>query len=140
MTNTYSLGSSSKYYKHIYAAGGTFAGNVGITGSLEVNGYSIKVGFSTYGNKHLFSDTFGRSSVLTKEDLKDLGSILERSTYIGHAELTHERNDNITHFYYYKAELHGKTIKLNVAKDEEKQPNGKNRIKYYLYSITDINE
>lgn len=105
-----------------------------------VDGGSIKVGFSTYGNKHLFSDTFGRSSVLTKEDLKDLGSILERSTYIGHAELTHKRNDNITHFYYYKAELHGKTIKLNVAKDEEKQPNGKNRIKYYLYSVNDINE
>lgn len=101
---------------------------------------SIKVGFSTYGNKHLYSDTFGRSSVLTKEDLKDLGAVLERSTYLDHAELTHERNDNITHFYYYKAELHGRMVRLNVAKDEERQPNGKIRVKYYLYSINDIRE
>ena len=101
---------------------------------------SIKVGFSTYGNKHLYSDTFGRSSVLTKEDLKDLGAVLERSTYLDHAELTHVRNDNITHFYYYKAELHGRMVRLNVAKDEERQPNGKIRVKYYLYSINDIRE
>lgn len=30
----------------------------------------INVGFNKYGNKHLLSDTFGRSSVLQKEDLK----------------------------------------------------------------------
>ena len=100
----------------------------------------IKVGFSTYGNKHLFSDTFGRSSVLAKEDLKDLGGILEKSTYIGHAELTHGRNDNITHFYYYKAELHGRTIKLNVAKEVRRRRNGLAFAEYYLYSINDIKE
>jgi len=101
---------------------------------------TIKVGFSKYGNKHLFSDTFGRSSVLKKEDLKNLGEVLQRSQYIDHSELMHERKDNITHFYYYKAELHGKTVRLNVAKDEEQQPNGKKRIAYYLYSINDIRE
>lgn len=105
-----------------------------------VDGGSIRIGFSTYGNKHLFSDTFGRSSVLTKEDLKDMGGILERSVYIGHAELVHERNDNITHFYYYKAELHGRTIKLNVAKEVRFRPNGKPRIEYYVYSVNDIKE
>ena len=99
---------------------------------------TIKVGFSTYGNKHLFSDTFGRSSVLTKEDLKDLGTLLENSTYINHAELTHERNDDITHFYYYKTELHGRTIRLNVAKQIYNRPNGQTEVRYFLYSVNDI--
>ena len=106
----------------------------------QIEGGSIKVGFSTYGNKHLFSDTFGRSLVLTKEDLKDLGAVLERSTYIDHAELTHGRNDNITHFYYYKAELHGRMVRLNVAKDVRVRRNGRIIVDYYLYSINDINE
>lgn len=39
----------------------------------------IKVGFSTYGNKHLFSDTFGRSKVLEKEDLVSLDKVLHLS-------------------------------------------------------------
>lgn len=101
---------------------------------------TIKVGFSTYGNKHLFSDTFGRSSVLTKEDLKDLGTLLENSTYIDDSALTHPRRDNIVHFYYYKAELHGHNVRLNVAKDVEELDNGRILVKYYLYSINDINE
>ena len=101
---------------------------------------SIKVGFSTYGNKHLFSDTFGRSSVLTKEDLKDLGSILESSTFMDESVLTHPRRDNITHFYYYKAELHGRAVRLNVAKEVRFRPNGKPRTTYFLYSVNDINE
>lgn len=101
---------------------------------------SIRVGFSTYGNKHLFSDTFGRSSVLTKEDLKDLGTLLKNSTYLDESALTHPRRDNITHFYYYKAELHGRTVRLNVAKDVEELRNGRIIVKYYLYSVNDINE
>lgn len=101
---------------------------------------TIKVGFSTYGNKHLYSDTFSRSKVLTKEDLKNLGTLLQNSTYIDNAKLTHQRRDNITHFYYYKAELHGHTIRLNVAKDVEELNNGQIIVKYYLYSINDIKE
>ena len=101
---------------------------------------TIKVGFSTYGNKHLFSDTFGRSRVLLKEDLKDLGALLENSTYIDDSALTHPRADNIEHFYYYKAELHGRTVRLNVAKEVKHRDSGHIVIKYYLYSINDINE
>lgn len=101
---------------------------------------TIKVGFSTYGNKHLFSDTFGRSRVLLKEDLKDLGTLLENSTYIDDSALTHPRVDNIEHFYYYKAELHGRTVRLNVAKEVKHRDSGHIVIKYYLYSINDINE
>lgn len=101
---------------------------------------TIKVGFSTYGNKHLFSDTFGRSKVLLKQDLKDLGTLLEGSTYIDDSALTHPRADNIEHFYYYKAELHGRTVRLNVAKEVKHRDSGHIVIKYYLYSINDINE
>lgn len=106
----------------------------------ETNDKAIKVGFSTYGNKHLYSDTFSRSKVLTKDDLKDLGGLLEESTFIGEAELTHGRNDNIEHFYYYKAELHGRTVRLNVAKEVKRRMDGHIFIKYYLYSINDIKD
>ena len=101
---------------------------------------TINVGFSTHGNKHLFSDTFGRSRVLSKEDLKDLGTLLEGSTYIDDADLTYPRADNIEHFYYYKAELHGRIVRLNVAKEVKHRDSGHITIKYYLYSINDINE
>ena len=101
---------------------------------------TIKVGFSSYGNKHLFSDTFGRSSVLQKDDLKQLGDLLESSTFIDDAELTHQRNDNITHFYYYEARLHERRVRLNVAKEVKVRNNGHIVTKYYLYSINDINE
>lgn len=101
---------------------------------------TIKVGFSSYGNKHLFSDTFGRSSILQKEDLKDLGSLLENSRFIDDAELTHQRNDNITHFYYYETRLHGRRVRLNVAKEVKVRNNGHIVTKYFLYSINDINE
>lgn len=101
---------------------------------------TVKVGFSSYGNKHLFSDTFGRSKALQKDDLKHLGSILESSTFVDEAALTHQRNDNITHFYYYEAKLRGKRIRLNVAKEVKIRNNGHIITKYYLYSINDINE
>ena len=101
---------------------------------------TIKVGFSSYGNKHLFSDTFGRSSILQKEDLKTLGSLLENSRFVDDAELTHHRNDNITHFYYYETRLHGRRVRLNVAKEVKVRNNGHVLTKYYLYSINDINE
>ena len=111
-----------------------------ITHEKPIDEGIIKVGFSTYGNKHLFSDTFGRSRVLLKEDLKDLGALLENSTYIDDSALTYPRADNIEHFYYYKAELHGRTVRLNVAKDVEELRNGRINVKYYLYSVNDINE
>ena len=101
---------------------------------------TIKVGFSTYGNKHLFSDTFGRSKVLEKDDLASLDKVLRKATFIDSSLLTHTRKDNIQEFYYYKAELHGKKVRLNVAKEVRFRPNGKPRTTYYLYSINDINE
>lgn len=102
------------------------------------DGQDIQIGFSAYGNKHLFSDTFGRSWTLTKEDLKNLGNLLERSTYDGESALTHPRNDNIEHFYYFKTILRGQEIRLNVAKKVETFRNGRTRVGYFLYSVNDI--
>lgn len=102
------------------------------------DGNSISVGFNTYGNKHLFSDTFGRSSVLTKDDLKDLATLLEDATFIEDSALTHPRSDNIQHFYYFKTKLRGHEIRLNVAKKVETFQNGKVRVSHFLYSINDI--
>ena len=98
----------------------------------------ILVGFSTYGNKHLFSDTFGRTSVLTKDDLKNLDELLAESSYVGESGLTHPRKDNIRHFYYFKTTLRGQEIRLNVAKKVETDPHGHTRISYFLYSVNDI--
>ena len=99
---------------------------------------TIKVGFSTYGNKHLFSDTFGRSKVLEKEDLASLDKVLHKATFIGSSPLTHKRTDGVDHFYYFEGEIRGKKIRLNVARKADRKDNGFVRITYFLYSINDI--
>lgn len=99
---------------------------------------SIQVGFTAYGNKHLFSDTFGRSRVLTKDDLKDLDTLLANAVYDGESELTHPRNDDIQHFYYFKTSLRGHEIRLNVAKKVETFRNRQTHISHFLYSINDL--
>lgn len=102
------------------------------------DGSDIQIGFSSYGNKHLFSDTFGRSSVLSKDDLKNLDTLLEHSIYDGESGLTHTRNDGIEHFYYFKTTLRGQEIRLNIAKQVETDPHGRTRTSYFLYSVNDI--
>jgi len=98
----------------------------------------IKVKFTKLGNKHLFSDTFRRSKVLRKEDLKNLDSLLQKAQFIESSALTHPRNDGIDKFYYYRAKLHGEWVRLNVGRDVQIQDNGKKRVIYFLYSINDI--
>jgi hypothetical protein len=109
-------------------------------------GYSLfptKIGIllqSTFSIHALTAYFLKEFKLLLKEDLKDLGALLENSTYIDDSALTHPRADNIEHFYYYKAELHGRTVRLNVAKEVKHRDSGHIVIKYYLYSINDINE
>ncbi len=105
-----------------------------------VEGELLKIGFTKAGNKHLYSDTFSRTKAVTKAKLKELDTILRDSEYIEDAALTKKRKDNIQHFYYFKATINEKWIRLNVAKEVHKQPNRKVQIKYYLYSINDIKE
>ncbi|MCD8288567.1 MAG: hypothetical protein LUC26_01455 [Prevotella sp.] len=105
---------------------------------LATDGKDINVGFTKYGNKHLYSDTHGRSKVLTKDDLKTLDKTMTGAKYIDKADLTHPRQDNIEKFFYYEADLHGGKIRLNVAKKVRKQKGGYMQETYFLYSINDI--
>ena len=104
----------------------------------ETEDGEIKAGFTQYGNKHLFSDTFGRSSILTKEDLSSLGSILHEASYIESATLSHPRNDNIERFYYFEGSIRGQRVRLNVAKQIYRRPNGQMETRFFLYSVNDI--
>ena len=103
-----------------------------------IEGGTIKVGFSTYGNKHLFSDTFGRSKVLEKDDLASLDKVLRKATFIESSPLTHPRTDGVDRFYYFEGEIRGKKVRLNVARKADRKDNGFVRITYFLYSINDI--
>ncbi len=84
--------------------------------TLKTENKEIKVGFTKEGNKHLFSDTYGRSSVLTKENLDSLEKALQNATFIESAGLTHPRKDDIDRFFYYEANIRGHKVKLNVAR------------------------
>lgn len=99
---------------------------------------TIKVGFSTYGNKHLFSDTFGRSKVLEKDDLASLDKVLRKATFIESSPLTHPRTDGVDRFYYFEGEIRGKKVRLNVARKADRKDNGFIRITHFLYSINDM--
>lgn len=101
-----------------------------------VDGTPIVITFTKEGNRHLYSDTFGRSKILQKSDLLELPNIVRRATCIKSATLSHERDDNIVGFHYFKVSLHGETVYLNVA---EESRGGKVRyhIRDFLYSITD---
>lgn len=106
--------------------------------TLNADGTDIRVGFSAYGNKHLFSDTFGRSSILRKDDLASLDEVLKGAEFMDDAALTHPRTDGIEHFYYFKAQIRGQWVRLNVAKQVYHRPNGQVETRYFMYSINDI--
>lgn len=99
---------------------------------------SLNVGFTKYGNSHLFSDTFGRSRILSKDDLKDLGNVLSAASFVEDSPLTHPRTDGIERFYYFKAQIRGQWVRLNVAKQVYHRPNGQVETRYFMYSINDI--
>ena len=106
--------------------------------TLEVDGAKRNIGFRKEGNKHLYSDTFGRSSVLKKEHLAGLDKVLAESVYVKSSDsLSHERKDDIRRFHYFKGEIDGKTVYLNVAELTGMDKKGKVKVKYFLYSITD---
>lgn len=106
--------------------------------TLGTEDKDIRVGFTKYGNKHLFSDTFGRSSVMTKDDLATLDKVLETASFIDSSPLTHPRSDGIDRFFYYEANIRGQKVRLNVAKKVWKQKNGYVQESYFLYSVNDL--
>lgn len=105
-----------------------------------IEGGRLNVGFTKDGNKHLFADTFGRTRIVSKDDLKDLATYLENAEYVDDSALTHPRTDNIEHFYYFKVQVNGRWVRLNVAKHVNRRNNGHVIVKYFLYSINDIVE
>ena len=62
----------------------------------------MSVGFRKDDNKHLFSDTFGRTKVIAKDDLARLDTILETAQCVKKSGLSKTWKDNIKRFYYYK--------------------------------------
>ena len=96
-----------------------------------------KIGFNEYGNDHLYGDTCWRSSILKKEDLATLDSLLRNSRFVKKAEKSKPRTDNIERFYYYETDLHGQKVYLNVAETEMENHKGKIIRERFLYSITD---
>ena len=103
---------------------------------VDGNGHPMSVGFCTYGNKHLYSDTFGRAAGLRKEDLASLDQLLSSATFVTKASLSKPRTDDIKRFYYYRVELHGRTVYLNVGETDYIRRNGKMVHHRFLYSIT----
>ena len=104
--------------------------------TVDGNGHPMSVGFNTYGNKHLYSDTFWRSIELKKEDLASLDQLLNAATFVTKAGLSKPRTDDIKRFYYYRVELHGRTVYLNVAETDYRRKNGKIYHSRFLYSVT----
>lgn len=98
---------------------------------------SIIVGFRRYGNKHLYSDAFGRCKSFQKGDLLRLDKIVESSTYVSSSGLSKQRKDKIVGFHYFKMQLHGNTVFLNVAEERRKSANGMVKVVRFLYSVTD---
>ena len=93
-----------------------------------VENKEIKIRFTKKGNKHLYSDTFGRAN-FEKEELKNIDKKLQKADFIKSSEISKQRKDNITKFYYFKDEK--KQIYYNVAEE-----NKKGNFLRFLYSIT----
>ncbi len=115
----------------------------------KVGGEDIVVGFSTAGNRHIYSDTFGRAKGLKKDDLKNIDKALAKAAYVKSAPLSKPRKDGISKFYYFKdcgCSLpdqslfdgtkgligYGKRLYYNVAEVRR----GKH-VSRFLYSVTD---
>ncbi|MDR3046117.1 MAG: phage head morphogenesis protein [Bacteroidales bacterium] len=98
------------------------------------NEKEINVGFTKYGNKHLYSDTFGKKDKQIKiSDLKGLEKKLKKATYYGESDLVHTRKDDIKYFYYFKDPKN--EIYYHVA--EKRNTTKENvTINRFLYSIT----
>lgn len=106
--------------------------------TLEMDGVKRNIGFRKEGNKHLYSDSFSRSSALRREHLATLDKVLAESTYVKSSDsLSHERKDDIRRFHYFEGKIDGKTVYLNVAELTGIDEKGKVKVKYFLYSITD---
>lgn len=102
------------------------------------NGQTIKVSFDNKGNKHLYSDVISRTRRLQLDDLKNLGDILEQAIYAGEAAREPGHSNPYEYFYYFKTEVNGQTIRINVGKKVQIKSNGQISVKYICYSVNNI--
>ncbi|MCQ2299759.1 MAG: phage head morphogenesis protein [Bacteroidales bacterium] len=107
--------------------------------ALEDSAHTISVGFSKWANKHLVADAMQtKHSVVFKEsDLKNLKELLAKSEYVKSAIPEEPHSHCITKFYYFKVELHGSVVYLNVGEVRDSDKRGKTTTHRYLYSVTD---
>lgn len=99
----------------------------------EVEDKEIKIRFTKKGNKHLYSDTFGRAK-FDKEDLKNIDQKLQNAEFVKTSELSKQRKDNIVKFYYFKDE--SEELYYNVAEELFQKNDGEIYLNRFLYSIT----
>lgn len=100
------------------------------------DGTDIKVQFTKDGNDHLFSDTFGRTRRLSKEQLKELGDILDRSVYDDEAAPEPGHSNNYEYFYYFIDPI--LNIRLNIGRKTVQRRSGRTVKEYVLYSVNDV--
>jgi SPP1 gp7 family putative phage head morphogenesis protein len=96
----------------------------------EVNGKCIVIKFTQKGNKHLYSDTFGRAMGFDKTDLKNIEKDLKNAAFVKSATVSKTRKDSIKQFYYFKDK--DRELYYNVAETVHK-----GGIFRFLYSVTD---
>ncbi len=95
----------------------------------------IKVGFNKVGNKHLFNDAFSGTHGIQKSDLPTIDKLLDNATYLGKENYDPDKKVTkdkkyINKFYYFRIDMHGKPIVLNVARKTYK-----GRTTYFVYAI-----
>lgn len=103
-------------------------------------GKAIKATFDKKGNKHLYSDAISRTRRLPLDELKNMDDILRRATFISDSEKDPSHNNPYDHFYYFKTDINGKGIRINVGKKVEDRKNSKPFVRYICYSVNDYNE
>lgn len=129
------VASAASVRRHFYARKMTRLTRVKVL--KNIGGRRINVGFTKYGNDHLYSDAFGRSRSLQKGDLLKVDDLLRNSTYVRSSPVSKARKDDIVSFHYFETNLHGNRAYLNVAREERKANKGRRKIRYFVYSVTD---
>lgn len=104
-----------------------------VTQTIE-GGKNIRIGFTSKGNKHIYSDIFGRAKDLAKSDLKNLDKALAKASYIKSSAVDKPRKDTISRFHYFKDSE--KELYYNVAEIKHKEKGESPKRFYFLYSVT----
>ena len=103
----------------------------------QITSQTIRVSFTQYGNRHLYSDAIGRNQVLQRSDLLNLDDALKRSHYLKTTPSFKPRKDGIDKFHYFETLIHGSRVYLNVAEKKIVGNDGHVRLSRFVYSITD---